>query len=173
LWAANTASRLFPYTDRKGHAGCLERIIIRDAQPEDVEVVGQVFRRSSLSIDGDRDQLLAHPETLEWTGAPDGRTRVAVVDDRVIGFATTRVVTEGLELDDLFVDPDWMRRGIARALVTDAIEIARDRRIGRIVVTGNDHALGFYERQGFVADGVVETRFGPAPRMHLDLERPA
>jgi hypothetical protein len=60
---------------------------------------------SSLSIDCDRSRLLASPETLEWTGEPveDGRTRVAVVDDRVAGFATTTVVAEGLERDDLFV----------------------------------------------------------------------
>jgi GNAT superfamily N-acetyltransferase len=93
-----------------------------------------------------------------------------VVDDRVVGFATTTIaVAEDLELDDLFVDPEWMRRGIARALVADAAAIARGRQIRRIVVTANEHALGFYERQGFVTDGVVETRFGPVPRMHLEL----
>ena len=41
--------------------------------------------------------------------------------------------------------------------------------VQRIEVTGNDHALAFYQRAGFVIDGVAQTRFGPATRMHLDV----
>jgi hypothetical protein len=36
-------------------------------------------------------------------------------------------------------------------------------------VTANDHALGFYERAGFVADGIAQTRFGAAPLMHYEV----
>jgi hypothetical protein len=36
-------------------------------------------------------------------------------------------------------------------------------------VTANHHALAFYEKVGFVADGEVETRFGAGLRMHLDV----
>jgi GNAT superfamily N-acetyltransferase len=89
----------------------------------------------------------------------EGRTRVAVVEGRVVGFATL----VGNELEDLFTDPEWMRRGIASALVRDAASSAP-----RIEVTANAHAVSFYEAVGFVADGVTETPGGPAYRMHLD-----
>jgi GNAT superfamily N-acetyltransferase len=73
------------------------------------------------------------------------------------------------ELEDLFVDPDWMQRGVGRELVLDAVAIARAKGVPRIEVTANGHALAFYEKVGFVLDGVVETRFGPGSRMHLDV----
>ena len=62
-----------------------------------------------------------------------------------------------------------MRLGIGRALVLDAIEIARDRGARRVEVTANPHALVFYERVGFTVDHEVRTRFGPGSRMHLDV----
>jgi GNAT superfamily N-acetyltransferase len=135
--------------------------LIRAAAPEDTAALRDLFRRSSLSNEGDRAALLAHPEALELSGAEAGRTRVAVVDGRIVGFAT---LVAG-ELEDLFVDPGWMRRGVGRALVADAAAVARAQGLERIEVTANDHALGFYESVGFVAEGRVELAFGSGLRM--------
>lgn len=146
--------------------------LIRDAEPGDLTALRNVFRRSSLSNDGDRVNLLANPDALEFSGAggDDRRTRVAAAaDGRIVGFATAVMAGSAIELDDLFVDPDWMGRGAGRALVGDVIAIARRWGAGRVEVTANRHALGFYEKAGFVADHDVHTRFGPAPRMHLDV----
>jgi ribosomal protein S18 acetylase RimI-like enzyme len=144
---------------------------IRTAKPSDVGVLRELYRRSSLSNDGDRSDLQAHPDALVFDDAPVGeqRTRVAVDGDRIVGFATTRFVTDIVELDDLFVDPDWMRRGVGRGLMLDAMEIARSLSASRIEVTANTHALDFYEKVGFVVDGVTETQLGVGLRMHLDL----
>jgi GNAT superfamily N-acetyltransferase len=144
---------------------------IRTATLDDLDMIGSVFRRSSLSNEGDRALLLAHPEVLEYddTHVRAGRTRVAVIDGRVVGFATL-VFGDGAELDDLFVDPDWMRRGIATDLIADAQELARAQDVARIDVTANQHARAFYESVGFVEDGSVATPLGPlAPRMHFDV----
>lgn len=62
---------------------------IRTAQVADLEDLGEVFRRSSLANDGDRAMLLANPEALEpnvVTSVHEARTRVAVVDDCIVGF---------------------------------------------------------------------------------------
>jgi len=135
---------------------------IRDATIEDRVAINGVFRRSSLSNEGDRALLLAHPEVLELTeaGLATGRTRVAVIHDRIVGFAQVTAHPDRLELDGLFVDPDQMRRGIARDLVLDAAAIARADGSDHIEVTGNGHALGFYVRMGFVAVGVEVTPLG-------------
>jgi len=83
---------------------------------EDLPVLRGVFRRAALTNAGDRELLAAHPEFLEWSGETiaGGRVRVAVEDGTVAGFATTVPVGGGLELEDLFVEPERMRRGVGR-----------------------------------------------------------
>ena len=66
---------------------------IRAACASDLPALRDVFRRSSLSNEGDRDLLLARPEVLELAdeGITEGRTQVAVgADDEILGFITTR-----------------------------------------------------------------------------------
>jgi GNAT superfamily N-acetyltransferase len=146
-------------------------VVIRDAVSGDMPALRQVYRRSSLSNDGDRPNLLANPEVLEYPdlGVREGRTRAAVADGEIVGFASWLGAGEAIEIEDLFVDPEWMRKGIGMALVLDLIAIARGRGIGRVEVTANQHALAFYHKAGFVAYRTEATRFGPAPRMRLDV----
>jgi len=145
--------------------------VIRAAAPGDMPALREVFRRSSLSNEGDRANLLAHPEVLELSdlAVREGRTRVAVADDRIVGFATWLSTGNVFEIEDLFVDPERMRQGLGRALVLDLIAIARGRGVRRVEVTANQHALAFYEETGFVVDHEVTTMFGPAPRMRRDI----
>jgi GNAT superfamily N-acetyltransferase len=74
-----------------------------------------------------------------------------------------------IELEDLFVDPDWMRHGVGLAMVADVVGIARAHGERRFDVTANLHALEFYRAAGFVHDATTDTPFGPALRMHLDI----
>jgi GNAT superfamily N-acetyltransferase len=147
-------------------------LVIRRALAEEFGIVSELYRRSSLSNDGDREALSKYPEALEFDGASisEHRTRVAVCDGIIVGFATTRSLGDVTELDDLFVDPQWMRRGAARALVADVVAMARAAGTVRIEVTANGHALGFYEAVGFIGHEVVETQFATGTRMHLDIE---
>lgn len=144
---------------------------IRDATVDDLPALGDVYRRASLSNDGDRAVLLAHPEALDYTDewVVRGLTRVAVVDGRVVGFATAMPHDDHAELEDLFVAPEMMRRGIARALIADAVDRMRVAGVTRIEVTANEHAAGFYGAVGFVSVGVADTEFGPAPRRALTI----
>lgn len=85
--------------------------------PTDMEALRDVFRRSSLSNEDDRANLLANPDALELSdiSAHDARRRVATLaDERIAGFATGIVAGEAIELDDLFVDPDYWGKGIGR-----------------------------------------------------------
>ena len=147
----------------------MTRVLIRDAVPGDMTALSGVYRRSSLSNEGDRPDLLAHPETLELSdlAVRERRTRAAVAEDEIVGFASWLGAGDAIEIEDLFVDPDWMRHGIGRALVLDMIAIARGRGIERVEVTANPHALAFYQKAGFVVDREVVTRFRTAPRMRL------
>jgi GNAT superfamily N-acetyltransferase len=145
--------------------------VIRDAMPADLAALRDVYRRASLSNQGDRETLLANPDALEFAGlgGDDRRTRVATADGRIAGFATSVPAGDVVELDDLFVDPGRMRQGAGRALVLDAVAIARELGAGRVEVTANPHALVFYGKAGFIAGHEVQTRFGPGLRMHIDV----
>jgi len=145
--------------------------VIRDAMPADLAALRDVYRRASLSNEGDQETLLASPDALEFPGlgGDDRRTRVATADGRIAGFATSVPAGDVVELDDLFVDPGRMRQGAGRALVLDAVAIARELGAGRVEVTANPHALVFYGKAGFIAGHEVQTRFGPGLRMHIDV----
>jgi GNAT superfamily N-acetyltransferase len=144
--------------------------VIRDANLDDLVALKDVYRRASLSNEGDRANLLAHPEALEYSDEWVRRrcTRVVIRDDRIVGFATAFDRDGELEVEDLFVDPDWMRRGFGLALIDDIASRARRDGVARIMVTANPHALAFYEAAGFVVDGPATVPWGSAFRMHRD-----
>jgi GNAT superfamily N-acetyltransferase len=143
--------------------------MIRLGVPADLPAAAGVYRRASLSNAGDRDNLLAHPEFLVLgpEGLAEGRTYVAEEDGSVVGFATWAEAGGSIELEDLFVDPDWRRRGIAAALVGRIVDVLRARGAECLEVTANPHAREFYNAAGFIDCGVAETDFGAAPRMRL------
>jgi GNAT superfamily N-acetyltransferase len=145
---------------------------LRAATAADRSALAGIFRAASLSNDGDRDNLLAHPEMLEFDAAciETSDVRVASVGDQLVGFATSRLTSETTaELDDLFVDPAWMRRGVARAFIAEIGVSLREAGVTRLDVTANHHALPFYESVGFVTEGAADTRFGLTPRMSIQL----
>jgi GNAT superfamily N-acetyltransferase len=146
---------------------------LRDATPADMVALRDVFRRASLSNPGDRAALVQNPDALDLSdlAVRERRTRVAFMEDgAILGFATTTSRERTLELEDLFVDPEWRRRGVARALVNDAVAKAEREGVNRIKVLANRHALAFYEAVGFAEDGVARTRFGEGLLMHLETD---
>jgi len=145
--------------------------MIRLGVPEDLSAASDVYRSASLFNASDRDNLLAHPEYLVLgpRGLAEGRTHVAEEAGSLVGFATWAEADGIFELEDLFVDPGWMRRGIATALVSRIVNVLRAQGAERLEVTANPHALGFYSAVGFIDCGVAETDFGTAPRMALAL----
>jgi ribosomal protein S18 acetylase RimI-like enzyme len=151
----------------------MSTVYVRDARADDEPALARIFRRASLSNAGYRETLLAHPEALTLSDdlVARGRTRVATfANGVVVGFASTRPTGRGvLELDDLFVDPDAMRRGVARQLIRRIATEAAAEDVARIDVIANTHVLGFYEAVGFIAGAPADTEFGPAQRMHLDV----
>jgi GNAT superfamily N-acetyltransferase len=145
--------------------------MIRLGVPADLPAACAVYRSASLSNAGDRINLLAHPEYLVLgpEGLAEGRTYVAEEEGALAGFATWLHAEGIVELEDLFVDPAWMRRGIATALVSRITQVLRARGVDRLEVTANPHAMGFYRAAGFVDCGVADTAFGAAPRMVLEI----
>nr|WP_296068414.1 GNAT family N-acetyltransferase [uncultured Actinoplanes sp.] len=150
--------------------------VIRTAVAADLPALQRLYRAASLSNPGDAPMLLARPEFLVFAGdgIAEGRTLVALAgppgEDRIVGFATVAAGPgDDAELEDLFVDPHWRRRGTARRLVRQVADAVRTRGCPRLWVTGGPHALAFYLAVGFVQVGEAATELGPALRLRLDL----
>lgn len=148
-------------------------VVIRDARLDEASALETLQRRASDVWEEYRAELAAHPDAI---AAPDqaiaeGRVRVAVdASGRRLGFSTVLPVQAGrCELDDLFVEPEWMRIGVGRMLVADLASRAAFVGARFVDVIANPNALGFYERVGFRATGEISTRFGRGVRMTLDL----
>ena len=141
--------------------------MIRLGVPSDHPAASGVYRRASLSNAGDRDSLLAHPEHLvPGPGGPaEGRTYVAEEQRPPAGFAAWAETGGIAELEDLFADPGWRRRGIATALVSRIAQILPARGAESLEVTANPHAMGSYRAAGFIDCGITVTGLGAAPRM--------
>ena len=151
-------------------------LAIRPAVAADLPALQRVYRAASLSNADDAPVLLARPEYLVFAGdgIATGRTLVALAgpprSGRLVGFATLAAgPAGGPELEDLFVDPAWHRRGVARHLVRHIVNAARDAGGRRLWVTGNSHALAFYRAVGFVPSDQIPPALGTGIRMYLDL----
>jgi GNAT superfamily N-acetyltransferase len=88
---------------------------------------------------------------------PYAEVLLAEVEGRAVGLAlfyttySTFATCPGLFLEDLFVVPEYRRRGIGRALVQRVARLALERDFSRVewsVLDWNETAIGFYRRIG-------------------------
>jgi GNAT superfamily N-acetyltransferase len=143
-------------------------ITIRLGNPNERGVLERLQFRASTESPVYREAILQHPDSISLASQllTEGRVRVAQAEDTPIGFSVLLAPVRGVcELDGLFVDPPWWRRGVGTALMFDAIRIARAQGAFSIDVTANPLALRFYEKLGFSHLEETQTRFGPAQRM--------
>jgi len=144
----------------------VDHLRIRPALPEERQALEDLQRRASLALETYREQLEANPDAIALPAEQieRGQVMVAEVEGRVAGFAVVLAEERSAELDGLFVEPENWRQGIGSALVEAAIHEARRRDLS-LTVVADPSAREFYERCGFTAEGISETRFGPALTM--------
>ncbi len=63
----------------------------------------------------------------------------------------------GFFLDNLFIHPAHIRRGVGRQLVALALAWCRERQVRRLHVVSDPNAKGFYEAMGAVYQGEVSS----------------
>ncbi|MCA1702390.1 MAG: GNAT family N-acetyltransferase [Actinobacteria bacterium] len=149
-------------------------MLVRAGSRDDLPAMATVFRRAALTNEGDRDLLSEHPEFTELVPpAEEDLVFVADLDGRVVGFATAKTLGDhAVEVTDLFVDPDHMGSGIARALIDTIVKKATGSGRSVIEVDANRHAVAFYGRLGFLAVREVQLECGSAVRMVMTVPRP-
>ena len=89
---------------------------------------------------------------------------VAVVDSAVEGFYSLRPSARSWELDNLWVLPRAMHRGIGRALLMHALSTAARGGATEVTVDADRHAEAFYLSCGAVRRGEVAAPIAGEPR---------
>jgi predicted GNAT family N-acyltransferase len=93
----------------------------------------------------------AVPEALEWEAADaDCDWFIALAGGDAVGIAR---LTPAGRIGRMAVLAGWRGQGIGSALLAEALAQAGRRGLVRVDLHAQCHALGFYERFGFIADG--------------------
>jgi len=137
-------------------------LIIRPAADADAEAVGELARQFAeyLRNLGDTTDFKLSAEAYLRDGfgpKPAFAGLVAVIDGNVIGYLLYHFgydsdrATRNLHMVDLYVDLEVRKRGVGRALMTEAARIAREEGAQELVWAvyhANAPAAAFYERLG-------------------------
>jgi len=142
---------------------------LRPAAPDDFERVRELTLESKAHWGYDRDFVRRWADGL---GFENGEERwVAEVGGEIVAWAGLVPPADGVAvLDDLWVDPAWMGRGLGARLFRLSIDRARELGAERLEWGAEPNAVGFYEKLGGrrLRDHVTE--WGrTAPWMGLDL----
>jgi ribosomal protein S18 acetylase RimI-like enzyme len=128
-------------------------ISIRAATPADAPALAQ-FNAAFNGVHDPPEQIAAR---MAAAGALE-TALLAEVDGQVAGFACLRVVPCLLyaepyaELTELYVDPGHRRRGVGRALIGAAEQLARARGAAEVIImtgVGNAAAQTLYRAAGY------------------------
>jgi [ribosomal protein S18]-alanine N-acetyltransferase len=143
-------------------------ILVRDMTPADVPAVVAI-ERASYSV--------------PWSEATfrgllrrrDAELIVAMLDDRVIGYAVFWCVVDQGELGNVAVSAATRRRGVGELLVSEIIRRAADRRVRELfleVRPSNETARRLYDRFGFTPVGRRRNYYQEPVEDALVLRRP-
>ncbi|WP_157437390.1 GNAT family N-acetyltransferase [Actinoplanes subtropicus] len=97
--------------------------------------------------------LPAEDRFRAWLGRSQLSFQVATTGDRIVGFVAASRTPARVEIEDVQVDPDFQRRGLATAMPTRTLTAPalHDARPIRLHTEGHDPAgaRSLYERLGF------------------------
>jgi len=143
----------------------LSAIALRPYLPVDARRCAEVFRSSIEELaaedygDEQREAWAARADDEQAFGArlAEALTLLAVIDGAIAGFASLKGADE---IDMLFVDPEFARQGVGRALVDALTRLAEARGAKRLTTEASDVAKPLFERQGFTAQKRNLVRMG-------------
>jgi ribosomal protein S18 acetylase RimI-like enzyme len=145
----------------------LSGIVVRPATPRDAGLLAEMRVRSAAERHRDRHTAAELATFLEVcartfaTKLEDGilRAWIAFDGERAVGSASLmllpalprigQAVPHDGRVRNVYVDPEYRRRGVALALMREALAEAERLRVDRLVLGTSDQGRPLYERLGF------------------------
>jgi predicted GNAT family N-acyltransferase len=118
-------------------------------------------REASWEVDAEklqrvRQQVFVEEQGVspeeEWDGL-DAQCRHIIAEDRAGNPIGTARLTPDARVGRMAVLKSWRNRGVGRALLKTAVELARRCGWRRLCAHAQVQAAGFYARQGFLPEG--------------------
>jgi ribosomal protein S18 acetylase RimI-like enzyme len=147
-------------------------VIIREASPDDVDVIRDVQRRTWLATypnealgitrEDIETRFREAPETARarrerrWWAlcTPPHHSWVALEEDVVIGFCIASQDERENLIEALYVLPGYQGRGVGRRLLQTALDwFGEGHEVALNVASYNEKAIAFYRASGFVSAG--------------------
>ena len=125
-------------------------ISIRPARPQEGDRLREIALAAKAHWGYDEDWVRGWAAQGDFSQEALAARPVLVADlgGRAIGFATLIAQGDVCVLDDLWIDPDWIGRGIGTRLFEACAERARDLGARRLEWEAEPNAVGFYQRMG-------------------------
>jgi GNAT superfamily N-acetyltransferase len=125
-------------------------VCVRPVDADDCERLREIAiaAKSHWGYDLERVKEWAAMGDFSPAGLGQKHVYVAAVDGTPVGWASAIDQADAWWLDDLWVMPDWMGKGVGRRLFNHAAEQGRAAGARRMEWEAEPNALGFYERMG-------------------------
>ncbi|HEX6032855.1 MAG TPA: GNAT family N-acetyltransferase [Anaerolineales bacterium] len=107
-----------------------------------------------------KPQLTFSPDYFE-----ENESWVAELDDIPIAFYTLLEKDGNAFLENLWVAPAFIGKGVGKALFFHALELSRQRGYQRLQLDADPHAVGFYEKMGMQKIGERASEMEGQPRI--------
>jgi GNAT superfamily N-acetyltransferase len=131
---------------------------LRPADGEDASAVANVLISSRLAYMPFAPSAHSPEEVLAWVGThliPDCETTVATIEDEIVGVLAVSQRSDAAWINQLFVLPGWVGRGIGSQLLRHA-HAKLSRPIRLYTFQAHSRARRFYERHGYKAIGFTD-----------------
>jgi len=147
-------------------------IEILRAQPHDSPILKEIALAAKGSWGYPQETMAAWAQTplISAEAIAADRVYAARLGPEMAGWYRLRLEPPPAMLEDLWVLPAFMGRGIGRSLFQHAVSQAREYNAGTFELDADPHAVAFYERMGCRVTGQVRSEWGRMiPRMRFDL----
>jgi predicted GNAT family N-acyltransferase len=111
------------------------------------------------------------PVELEWDGEDENCVHILAQDEKGRGIGTARMTSDG-KIGRMAVLRAWRNRGVGSNMLTALITIARAKRLSRVQLDAQTHAIDFYLRHKFSVQGETFMDAG-MPHQHMTLILPS
>jgi GNAT superfamily N-acetyltransferase len=126
-------------------------VVVRQARAGEAQDLTALCLRSKAHWGYDEAfmRLCVHSLTVHEADIAEGRVLVAAEDDGPpLALVAVFGVGETVELQEMFVDPPAIGRGLGRTMFSEAVALARGLGARRMTILADVNAGAFYERMG-------------------------